>query len=119
MICQGTTTTFYVRNLSIDEKMYEDSAHTQELRYGARREISDAWLAKFEQAYQKAKLVFDNSSDFQSIHNIYRKTDEKITKTKKRAKRSEFLSILFSIGGIIFVFLLFGFLIYYADFVKK
>lgn len=42
--------------------------------------ISKAWLAKLEQAYNKAKLSFGSDSDFGKIENIY------ITKTKEIRK---------------------------------
>lgn len=42
--------------------------------------ISKAWLAKLEQAYNKAKLSFGTDSDFGKIENIY------ITKTKEIKK---------------------------------
>lgn len=46
----------------------------------AMRRISKAWLAKLEQAYNKAKLSFGTDSDFGKIENIY------ITKTKEIKK---------------------------------
>lgn len=48
----------------------------------SRKAISDAWMAKFEQAYQKAFLVFGSSSDFQSIKVLYN-TKMKQVKRKK------------------------------------
>ena len=47
----------------------------------SQREISDAWLAKFEQAYEKAKLVL-TGEDFNNINNIYVKTLQKLRKEK-------------------------------------
>ena len=35
-----------------------------------RKEIVDAWLAKLESCYQKAKLVFGDDSDFSKIQEI-------------------------------------------------
>lgn len=34
-------------------------------------DIYEAWLAKFEQAYQKALIVFDEASDLEKIEKIY------------------------------------------------
>ena len=31
-------------------------------------DISDAWLSKVEQCYEKAKLTFTNQNDLQSLH---------------------------------------------------
>lgn len=36
-------------------------------------DISDAWLAKVEQCYQKAKLLFGSHADFERIEEIYRR----------------------------------------------
>lgn len=35
------------------------------------KKISDAWVAKMEQAYQKALVSFPNDSDFETLQNIY------------------------------------------------
>ncbi|MBE6892612.1 MAG: zinc ribbon domain-containing protein [Ruminococcaceae bacterium] len=40
--------------------------------------VSDAWLAKFEQAYEKARLLFEGTEDFNSIYRIYKKTNRKL-----------------------------------------
>lgn len=46
--------------------------------------VTKAWVAKFEQAYQKARLTFGSDQDFKNIENIYLiKTKEiKISKLK-------------------------------------
>ena len=38
------------------------------------KEIFDAWIAKFEQCYDKAKLTFLQDSDFSQIQSIYTRT---------------------------------------------
>lgn len=35
------------------------------------KKISDAWVAKMEQAYQKALVSFPNDPDFETLQNIY------------------------------------------------
>lgn len=50
----------------------------------SQREVSDAWLAKFEQAYEKAKLTFGETLDFQNIQKIYEQTIKKIKKEKRK-----------------------------------
>ncbi|MBP3610988.1 MAG: zinc ribbon domain-containing protein [Lachnospiraceae bacterium] len=46
-------------------------------------EISVAWQVKFEQAYQKADMLFKNEAIFEKIQKIYDTTNEKIIKNKK------------------------------------
>ncbi len=46
------------------------------------KEIAAAWIAKFEQSYQKAKLTFGSDSDFSKFQNIYDKTSKQISRTK-------------------------------------
>lgn len=45
-------------------------------------DIFNAWFAKFEQCYQKAKLTFGNDSDFVKIQNLYKQTTKKVDKEK-------------------------------------
>lgn len=47
----------------------------------SQRAVSDAWLAKFEQAYEKASFTFSTSSDFLSIKDIH---DKKIKQLKRK-----------------------------------
>ncbi|MDR0916885.1 MAG: zinc ribbon domain-containing protein [Oscillospiraceae bacterium] len=42
--------------------------------------VFDAWIAKIEQSYQKAKLVFSNDSDFSKIQSIYDQSHKQIKK---------------------------------------
>ena len=46
--------------------------------------VSDAWEAKFEQAYEKAKLSFGNAPEFKKIHAIYEKKSGEIKQSKKK-----------------------------------
>jgi len=48
----------------------------------SRKAVFDAWLVKFDQSYQKAKLVFGNDDDFAKIQTIYEKTSRQIIKEK-------------------------------------
>lgn len=38
----------------------------------------EAWIAKFEQSYQKAQMLFGSDSDFSNIQSIYTKTKNQI-----------------------------------------
>ncbi|MBO5891507.1 MAG: zinc-ribbon domain-containing protein [Oscillospiraceae bacterium] len=48
--------------------------------------VSDAWEAKFEQAYEKAKLSFGTTAEFKKIQSIYEKKNAQITNSKKKKK---------------------------------
>lgn len=61
------------------------------------RAVSDAWLAKFEQAYEKAKLSFEATPEFINIKNIY----EKKMKELKKKKRELPTLLISTYGGLI------------------
>lgn len=46
--------------------------------------VSDAWEAKFEQAYEKAKLCFGNTPEFKKIQTIYEKKNCELKRSKKK-----------------------------------
>lgn len=50
----------------------------------SRKMLSNAWNAKLEQVYQKAKLTFGNSPDFYEIQEIYDKKKKEIKRCKRR-----------------------------------
>ena len=64
-------------------------------------DVSDAWLAKIEQCYQKAKTCFKEDKIFKEIEGVYCKIFNKINKLRCK-KRKKFLII---VGGC-FAFLL-------------
>lgn len=70
----------------------------------SQRAVSDAWLAKFEQAYQKAQFSFGSSSEFNNIHKIY------ADKTKK-LKRKKWQLPIFLLSTFGTIFLMFGFIL--------
>lgn len=49
----------------------------------SQRAVSEAWVAKMEQAYQKAQISFKNDEDFIQIRNLYEKTNKKLERNKK------------------------------------
>lgn len=64
---------------NIDIDLYDGTV----LKTDARIAVSDAWKAKFEQAYQKAKILFDkNDVTYQEIEKLYEKVHKEIKKTK-------------------------------------
>lgn len=62
--------------------------------------VSDAWESKFVQAYEKAKIILDDSEELKIIQDIYDKRKTEI----KKAKRTN----LYSIIGFCFIILLIG-----------
>lgn len=87
---------------NIDLKVYGFNSQQYQMRNPAQREISDAWLAKFEQALQKAKISFGTTAEFQKFQNIYEEKTKEISKTKKKV----IYIILSIIGGVILYFVL-------------
>ena len=50
----------------------------------SQKAVSDAWQAKFEQAYQKAKLSYGDSPDFKRIQVLYEQKSRQIHSSKKK-----------------------------------
>jgi len=86
---------------NIDMKLYSmayDSSQFQGMLVTSQKAVSDAWLAKFEQAHQKAKLTFGNSSEFLYLDDLY-------TKKMKELKWKKLQFPLFIVGGFLIIFL--------------
>lgn len=81
---------------NIDMKLY--GLGNQGVLTASQRAVSDAWMAKFEQAYQKAKLSFGNSPDFENINAVY---EQKIKEIKRKK-----LEVPLLVVGIICISLL-------------
>lgn len=66
--------------------MYEMGVtNTSEQYYLTAR--NDAWLSKFEQAYEKANVSFSSEPDFYKIKDLYERTKKSIQDAKKQKKR--------------------------------
>jgi hypothetical protein len=52
-------------------------------------DISDAWLTKIDQCYQKAKLAFGSHSDFEIIESIYQKIKNECTEKESKIKHEQ------------------------------
>lgn len=61
------------------------------------KEVFNAWIAKFEQCYQKAKLSFKQESDFIKIQAIYEKTYKTIKKLRRKGPIRKLLTIVLPI----------------------
>lgn len=58
------------------------------------KDISAAWQAKTEQAYQKAQIIFQDEKEFLRIQNIYSQVSAKLTVQKKIEKVKKARNIL-------------------------
>lgn len=70
---------------NVDASAYDDSyGLLSTLQNGRRKAVSDAWLAKLKQAYQKAKLVFVGDPRISEIESLYENTNKAIKRVKGR-----------------------------------
>ena len=60
---------------NLDPALYETTSKV------SKKALTAAWRMKMEQAYQKAKMSFGSSSDFNGVQKIY---NEKIVKPRKK-----------------------------------
>lgn len=89
---------------NIDVKVYGSlEGQRYQMLNPAQREISDAWLAKFEQANQKIRLMFGNSQEFLNVQQLFEQKQKEIRKKKRQLPM-----LLIGIFGA--YFLLFGFI---------
>lgn len=65
---------------NIDLKVYGLESNSDPTR----RELSDAWLSKLEQADQKAEILFGHTQDYLTIRNTYEKKLKAINKQKRQ-----------------------------------
>lgn len=65
---------------NINMKSYDSMNETPK----SEKAISDAWLTKIKQVYEKAKSSFGNEEDFQQIQSLYESCNSNIKKTKKK-----------------------------------
>lgn len=64
----------------------------------AQREISDAWVSKLDQAYQKAKLALNGRKDLEEFEKIFEDKQQKLRRKK--------LEIVIAIGAWVFLYLI-------------
>ena len=64
--------------------------------------LTDAWKAKLEQAYQKAKMTLSDDPSFARISNIYSSKMDEIEKAKKKRIIEKVISIALPILMILF-----------------
>lgn len=85
---------------NINVELYGESNLTPENE--VLKAVSDAWIAKFEQAYRKAQFSFSETPTFTQIKEVYINKTNEINKQKK--KRT--LIPLLALGGLLALSLL-------------
>ena len=96
---------FILASSNIDIKLYGmeyDSSQLQGKMAASQKAVSDAWLAKLEQAYQKAQLMWGGTPEFSNIQAIY---DRKMREIRMR--KWLFPAMIF--GAFVGIFLIIGF----------
>ena len=71
-------TNFYVPNTK--EDIYDFFILAVSNLEDTNYDTDDAWLAKLEQTYHKARLSFGNASEFAYVEELYKKTIAKVSK---------------------------------------
>lgn len=68
--------------------------------------IANAWIAKFEQSYQKAKIAFGDGPEFNDIQVIYDRRQKEIRKGRTKSRRRLLIIILVYAVLMLFLFLM-------------
>ncbi len=58
--------------------------------YSAKLQLSEAWVAKFQQVYDKASISLGDDFSYKKIQSIYHNTINKLEESKKTKKRIKF-----------------------------
>ncbi len=87
-------------NANIDVDLYAHQVST-------RTQISDAWLDKLNQAYQKAKLTLGNDPAVEMIGEMYKHKSDAATENKRKRNNSLVLAIIFLISLPFLVYIAF------------
>ncbi|MEY8319310.1 zinc ribbon domain-containing protein [Oscillospiraceae bacterium 50-58] len=124
----------YIQNFPIPntkEDLFEflilSSSNISEDHYSDRiskgqKTISDAWKSKFEQAYQKAKVSFGKTPEFEKIDAMYQakqkseKQKKKVEEREKRkAKRHKTIGEILSWAGLILLPVVLWIFVFHMD----
>lgn len=82
---------------NIETKVYESFG---DANTNTRIKLADSWLIKIEQAYQKAKLTFNDDFEFQKVNELYNQIHKKVKYSKKVPMR---ILIFIILGFILFL----------------
>ena len=64
-----------------------DAGANSDEEFNRMKARSEAWVAKVEQVYQKARISFGSDADFQKIEGLYDRVTQALQKAKKDKKR--------------------------------
>ncbi len=90
---------------NIDLKLYGMAYHSSQFQgmlVASQRAVSDAWLAKFEQAYQKAQLLFTDCQELLSINELYVQKMKEMQKKKRELP----LFVVGMVGSMVLILLI-------------
>lgn len=93
---------------NIEMELLEDNPNAT-VDVKSRKLVSDAWVIKFEQTYQKAKMALGKSPDFIEIKEYYEKKEKEIHRSKTKRKRLLFWLILIYAVFLIALFVYYHF----------
>lgn len=101
-------TNFYIPNTK--EDIYDFFILAVSNLEDKRYDTDDAWRAKLEQAYHKAKLSFGNMAEFEYLENLYTRTRREINKRERsfatifrRNKRACITGLLIGVGVLMII----------------
>jgi len=80
---------------NVDASLYsvqENEKHST--TYQSRKTVNDAWSARAEQIYHKAKLSFENDADFSTIQELYARKIKSIRAEKRKGIFNIFGSVI-------------------------
>lgn len=84
-----------------------DALDSKDSSYSASQKlVTNAWIAKFEQSYQKAKIAFGNSPEFNDIQVIYDKRQKEIRKGRTKTLRQVLPIVLVYVVLMLFLLLM-------------
>ena len=104
-------TNFYVPNTK--EDIYDFFILAVSNLEDTNYDTDDAWLAKLEQTYHKARLSFGNASEFAYVEELYKKTITKVSKrgTMNFVRKNKKLCLSALLVGVGIIMLIVGIII--------
>lgn len=100
---------FIVLAMSNADTEVLDSLAKNGANWAARNIISEAWISKLEQAYQKAKILFGENPEFTGLQAMYEKKQKEIKKGRQKTSRSSRNTIVGFVVSIFCVIIFGGF----------
>lgn len=85
---------------------------------GVSKSVSDAWLTKIEQGYQKARLLFGDNADFIKVQNIYNQTHSQINQSTIKVRNNNIAAIILR-TSVMWCGLLLFVLAFFLDVISK